>query len=106
MVSFRYVLAAALLQVASTVVAHGHDEHGSNDMSDMNMGAAHPPTKAGEVDKYSLPSYSGLDKHSDMMLAHIALMVLAWFFILPIGKSIRWMTNCINLTLKQASCSA
>ncbi len=88
MVFFRYVVAAALLQLASTVIAHGHDEKSSNGMNDMDMGAAHPPAKAGEVDKYSLPSYFGLEKHSNMMLAHIVLMVLAWFLILPIGKSI------------------
>ena len=88
MVSLRYTVAAALLQLASTVIAHGHDEHGSNDIADIKMGAAHHSSSSEGVDKYSLPNYFGLDKHSSMMLAHIVLMVIAWFFILPTGKSL------------------
>ena len=56
-------------------------------MDGMNVGSAHASAGTDEVDKYALPSYAGLDKHSNMILAHIVIMVLAWFFILPIGKS-------------------
>ncbi|KAL9106604.1 MAG: hypothetical protein Q9227_008387 [Pyrenula ochraceoflavens] len=33
---------------------------------------------------YDIPNYAGLSQHSEIMMAHIVLMVLAWFFILPI----------------------
>ena len=87
MVLFRSTLAAALLRFAWRVAAQAHDEHDSYDMDDMKLCAGHPPATKSEVDKYSLPNYFSLDKHSNMMLAHIVLMVLAWFFILPIGES-------------------
>ena len=32
-------------------------------------------------------SYFALERLSSHMLAHIALMTVAWFFILPVGKS-------------------
>ena len=86
MASFRVAVTAALFQLASAVAAHGHDEHGSKDMGDMKMDAEHHAAGGDEVDLYALPSYSGLSAHSSMMLAHIVLMILAWFFILPIGK--------------------
>ena len=38
------------------------------------------------VDHYDMPSYFGLASHSNLMVAHIAFMVLAWFFTLPIGE--------------------
>ncbi|RMZ89145.1 hypothetical protein DV736_g3625, partial [Chaetothyriales sp. CBS 134916] len=48
------------------------------------MGAGNHAS-ADVADPNSLYSYGGLEKHSRMMLAHIVLMILAWFFILPIG---------------------
>jgi hypothetical protein len=86
MVSSSISIAAVLLHLISTVIAHG-DEHGSHDKAGMDMSGTHPSAGTDEVDKYALPSYAGLDKHSDMILTHIVLMILAWFFILPIGKS-------------------
>lgn len=45
------------------------------------------PQPEGDVhDPYNDPTYAGLSAHSGMMMAHIAFMVLAWFFILPVGK--------------------
>lgn len=79
---FRWTLAALLLQLASTVSAHGHD----NDMNGMDMGSGEPTTQEAEHDPYNDPSYAGLSAYSGMMMAHIGLMVLAWFFVLPVGK--------------------
>jgi hypothetical protein len=36
-------------------------------------------------DPWNLPSYSGLEAHSAHLVAHVAFMVAAWFFLLPIG---------------------
>ncbi|RMZ82261.1 hypothetical protein DV738_g1905, partial [Chaetothyriales sp. CBS 135597] len=87
MISLRYVAAAALLQLASTVVAHGGPpDHSVKDGMDMRMGAGNSTAMhAGNSTVIDIPSYGGLEKHSRMILAHIVLMILAWFFILPIG---------------------
>ncbi|RMD39335.1 hypothetical protein DV735_g5792, partial [Chaetothyriales sp. CBS 134920] len=79
MPSFRYAAAAALLQLVSTVVAHGGSaEHSDNGGMDMH-------TQVGNSTVVFIPSYGGLEKHSRMILAHIMLMILAWVFVLPIG---------------------
>ena len=98
MLSFRYITAAALLQLASSVIAHEHEEHASNGMDGMKMGGAHHPAGNDEVDKYALPNYFSLDKHANMMLAHIVLMVLAWVFVLPTGKSLDRGSNNTSCT--------
>lgn len=36
----------------------------------------------------NLPSYFGYSDYSTLMFAHIALMTVAWFALLPIGMSI------------------
>lgn len=84
------IAAWLLLASVALVSAHG-DEH-----SDMNMGvemggmshsANSTPTSGGEYNPfYDEPSYFGLESYSGLMLGHILFMVLAWFFILPIGK--------------------
>lgn len=77
----RYTLAAVLLQLAVLAAAHGGDEHSSMDM-------AEPQEKKpmDDNDLYNLPSYAGLGQHGNMILAHIILMVVAWFFVLPVGE--------------------
>jgi Domain of unknown function (DUF2427) len=87
MVALRYFLAASLLQVTTFVVAHGHDSHGE---MGMEMGQKSNATMSISVDPndpWYLPSYSGLQAHSGFIMAHIAFMVAAWFFLLPIGMS-------------------
>ena len=81
MVHLRISLAAGLLYLFTSVVAHGHDA--TNNMTMTAEQAAH---LLAEEANWTLPSYSGLAVHSSIMLAHIGLMVLAWFFILPIGE--------------------
>ncbi|RMZ85363.1 hypothetical protein DV737_g801, partial [Chaetothyriales sp. CBS 132003] len=86
MVSFRYAVAGVLLQLASTVAAHGGPAgHGDDGAEGMKMGAGNAAGYPGVADENWLSSYGGLEKHSRMILAHIVLMILAWFFILPIG---------------------
>jgi hypothetical protein len=82
MSSFRLTAAALLLQLASTVYAHGHEDG----IDGMDMGGEKPQSEGSEHDPYNDPSYAGLSAHSGMLMAHIGLMVLAWFFILPVGK--------------------
>lgn len=87
MLPLRWSVAAVLLQLSAAVLAHGHDEAGDDGMGDMKMGAGHLNQTAQDDPWYTTPSYSGLSDHFGILLAHIILMVLAWFFILPIGAS-------------------
>lgn len=84
MVFSRTTFAAVLLQLSVSVFAHGHD----GNMNDMDMGEGHslaqPPV--GQASSDQPTSYFDLSAHSRTMMAHIGLMVLAWFFILPVGK--------------------
>lgn len=82
------------LFLASLAIAHGDDE--SMDM-DMNTGmsmdmhattSAAAPTASVSQDAHSEGpmSYFAYGKHSSTVLAHIALMILGWCFVLPAGK--------------------
>ena len=84
MLASRYATAAVLFQLAAQTLAHSDDEHSEGGMSGMDTAKA--PSGDGLPDYYAMPSYAGLGMHGNMMLAHIVLMVLAWFLILPIGK--------------------
>lgn len=78
----RWSTAAALLQVAAVVLAHGHD--GDKKM-DMDMASPDTSSSADTLNPEQLPSYAGLDQHRGAIMLHIVFMVLAWFFTLPIG---------------------
>lgn len=89
MVAAKHLLAASLLQLISTIAAHGHDSHKEMGMA---MGSKSNSTSSATIDPDDVwyqPSYSSLEAHSGSMLAHIAFMVAAWFFLLPIGTSFR-----------------
>jgi hypothetical protein len=89
MVHIRWSVAAVLLQLSSAVLSHGHDEHAGESTDGMKMGAAHSTLPAdGEEWRnwYTMDSYSSTSEHSRMVVAHIIFTVLAWFFVLPIGK--------------------
>lgn len=47
--------------------------------SDGALGATQPESDA-------LPSYFAHPEHRGILLGHIGLMVLAWVFVLPLGK--------------------
>lgn len=72
------VTAALLLEVLPLVAAHGND-HGEGHM---DIGDAPRP----QVQDDGRPrSYWSLSEHSTLMYWHIALEMLAWVVILPIG---------------------
>lgn len=83
---------AALLLCASALLVSGHgNEHASEDMA-MNMGGPlhnTSTTTSGKPDfrqLYNEPSYFRLEAFSGWMLGHVVFMVLAWFFVLPLGE--------------------
>lgn len=72
----------AVLGLVPAAFAHGDDE--GMDMG-MNMGAngtLDQPRPEGEYP----PTYFALGEHTAAIYGHIALMVIAWVFVLPIGK--------------------
>lgn len=74
----------ALLSILVPVVlAHGGDESGMD--MDMNMGATAGANETQPEVEYP-PTYFGLDEHKVAIYGHIALMVIAWVFMLPVGK--------------------
>lgn len=87
-VSVQPVLAAALL-LAALASALPHEDHESMDMSmDMKMddSMGHNQTAAAPTTDPAMMSYFAYGKHTGTILAHIILMVLAWCFVLPVGK--------------------
>jgi len=103
----RSTVAAALLYL-SLVLAHGDEEGHDGDMK-MSNPVANLPAGNVEVDLYEMPSYAGLELHTSLIVTHIVLMVLAWFFILPFGTSQLVRCPCAVLGLTdhgQPSCSA
>ncbi|KAK0610446.1 hypothetical protein B0T17DRAFT_511946 [Bombardia bombarda] len=73
--SFLTALAsAAVLGLIPGALAHGDD-------MDMNMGEADKPKPE---DQYP-PTYFALAEHGGLIYGHIALMVLAWVFVLPVA---------------------
>jgi hypothetical protein len=86
----RAAFAVVFLASLATALAHGDDEMDMN--MDMEMGM-HPsattatatatPSASGANDPMSYFAYG---KHSSSIIAHIALMVLGWCFVLPAGK--------------------
>jgi hypothetical protein len=91
----RVALAATFtlfLASLATAIPHGDDE--SMDMGmDMNAGtnAPQPTTTATQATNDGPMSYFAYSKHSSTIIAHIALMVLGWCFVLPVGK---WLPCC------------
>ncbi len=79
-------VAAVLLYLSSVALAHGGDERTEDDMDGMKMGAEQQSKPAVEKDWYYMDSYSSLSSHSRTMVAHVAFMIPAWFFILPICR--------------------
>ena len=79
-----------LLGLLPLALVHGHDSHADDSMGmGMSGGASTIPT----VSNFTLnsmkslqPNYFSHAEFSGLMLAHIVVMIIAWFFILPIGK--------------------
>lgn len=68
----------------------------------MNMNAVtdapQPTTTTMQNNTTGPMSYFAYSKHSSTIIAHIALMVLGWCFVLPVGK---WLSCCCALNAKQ-----
>ena len=80
--SFRYSAALALYSALPKVFAHGHD-------TPAGLGAALNATSApADMTSSHAPpqSYFSYPDYSSLLLAHIALMTIAWCFVLPIGE--------------------
>lgn len=76
-VAVALVTAVLLLELAPITLAHG-DEH-------MDM-SAHDAPQPQLHDGGEPGSYWSLSEHATLMYCHIALEILAWVVILPIGK--------------------
>lgn len=85
-----------LAAVAGTALAHGDDDN--MDMGGMHNAPAVPTaaaSAAGPTGTNSLIgpdgepiSYFALGTHSGALITHVVLMVVAWFFVLPVGMLI------------------
>lgn len=83
-----------LLPLAAHSIPHGDehastgtgtDMHGHGDMGGHTAPSPSTSAAGGGDDDAGPMSYFAYGKHSGTILAHIVLMVLAWFFILPVG---------------------
>lgn len=54
---------------------------------DLDIGAAATATMP-HINRNGRMSYFTYGKHSDTIMAHMALMMLGWCFVLPAGKKI------------------
>ena len=85
----RWTSAAVLLQFALHVLAHSDTEGHAMDI-DMDMKKPDvAQNNDGQMELEDMPSYAGLSQRQTQIYTHIALMMLAWFFLLPIGESMR-----------------
>lgn len=87
-----WLLATRAAFVAGLLVAlaAAHDDDESMDTGmNMNMHSnttVAAPNATAHVDNEGPMSYFAYGKHSSTILAHIALMILGWCFVLPAGK--------------------
>lgn len=84
--TFSALAGAVLLGLVSVAVAHGHDEDMNMDMADSSI--ARPTILSATSTTTSVPvpdAYWNYGEHRSLLTAHIALMTIAWVFILPIG---------------------
>lgn len=79
--------ALLLLAITPVVLAHGHDDHVGETA---NMGPASSSMSAASMNLSSASpqSYFIYPALRGLMLGHIFFMIVAWFFVLPIGKDI------------------
>lgn len=83
----RLIGATLLLETISVVLAHGHDDH-PGEMADTGSATSSLSIATMNSSSVSPQSYFTYPALSSLMLAHIVLMTIAWFFVLPIGKHI------------------
>ncbi|KAL4743615.1 hypothetical protein BDV11DRAFT_177880 [Aspergillus similis] len=76
----RAALAVLFLASIASALAHGDDQE--MDMDHMDMGASHENAQP-ETSDDSPISYFAYGQYTGWIVAHIALMVVAWCFVLP-----------------------
>ena len=87
--ALRLLALAAIVAALPAVIAHGDSEsHGDGDAMDMDMsggdgGAENEPSPDLDLSQIS---YFAYPEHTAAIYAHIVLMVLGWFVVLPICK--------------------
>jgi hypothetical protein len=77
--------AAWLLASAANAIPHDDGSMNMDTDTDMSKAANTQPEAPAQASDNSPMSYFAYGKHSGTIVAHIALMVLAWCFVLPIG---------------------
>lgn len=83
----RLSLTALLLCIFPLVSSHGHDGPSGAGMDMHNALVPIPIVTSYHPSPDEVLSYFRLDAEKSPILAHIVFMVLAWFFVLPIGTS-------------------
>ncbi len=73
---YTALASVAVLGLVPTALAHGDDMNMEKSEADMPL----------PEDQYP-PTYFALADHRGAIYAHIGLMVLAWVFMLPTGKT-------------------
>ncbi|KAH6668607.1 hypothetical protein F5X68DRAFT_176351 [Plectosphaerella plurivora] len=99
---FQPAAALAVLVLLPTVLGHG-DEHGHNAAvgPEMAEGYGNAVPDAPKPDDTSAPdTYFALADHAGLMYAHIALMVLAWIFVLPVAVMLSIARSRYTLALQ------
>lgn len=85
--AFALIAILSLLEALPLVSAHGHGDHAANEQgapASTNTTASAMASAAATGPE----SYFAYKDMSAWMLGHIALMIIAWFFILPVGEQI------------------
>lgn len=89
LLNYRSVVSAGAALVLFTQTALGHG-HGSQEMTmDMDMSPAMNSTAPAAPKDYP-PTYFAHPEHMGLIYAHVALSVVAWIFVLPVGK---WISD-------------
>lgn len=97
----RVALAATFtLFLASLATALPHGDESMDMGMDMSAvtDAPQPTTITMQNNTAGPMSYFAYSKHSSTIIAHIALMVLGWCFVLPVGK---WLSCYCAVNAKQ-----
>lgn len=94
------LVATVTLFLASLATALPHGDEPMDMRMDMNAvtDTPQPETTMMQNNTAGPMSYFAYSKHSSPIIAHIALMVLGWCFVLPVGK---WPSCCCAVNAKQ-----
>ncbi|KAL9126404.1 MAG: hypothetical protein Q9217_004532 [Psora testacea] len=87
-----FLTVLSLVELFPRAFAHGHDDPGNGGMGGGGAPVAHSTPLASDIasanmtsSQSSPESYFAFPEFGGLILAHIVLMTIAWFFLLPIG---------------------